>query len=311
MKADILSLEGKKVKSIDLPNQFSEEYRPDLIKRAVFVIFSNNRQPYGAFERAGKQQSAKLSRRRHNYKGAYGIGISRSPRKTMWRRGVQFGWVGAYAPFTVGGRRAHPPKPEKIWSQKINIKERRKAIRSAIAATALKELHTNYEVPFILENKFENMEKTRDVESLFKTLNLFGELERCKDKKVRAGKGKLRNRTYKRKTGVLIVVSKDCKLMNTASNLPGVDIVKVQNLNASVLTKGVEFSRLVLYTEGAIEKLKNENLFTNDIKHEEVKEEIKEEKPKKIESKKTEKKTEEKPKIKKSTVKKVKKEDKK
>ena len=44
-------------------------------------------------------------------------------------------WVGAVMPGTVGGRRAHPPKADKIWSQKINTTERRKAIRSAIAGT--------------------------------------------------------------------------------------------------------------------------------------------------------------------------------
>ena len=47
-------------------------------------------------------------------------------------------WVGAFAPGTVGGRRAHPPKSEKIWSKKINKKENAKAIRSAISATLLK-----------------------------------------------------------------------------------------------------------------------------------------------------------------------------
>lgn len=272
MKAEILSLEGKKVKSIDLPVQFSEEYRPDLIKRAILAIFSHKRQSYGAFARAGKQQSAKLSRRRHDYKGAYGIGISRAPRKTMWRRGTQFGWMGAYAPFSVGGRRAHPPMPNKIWDEKINRKERRKAIRSAISATAIKELF-NYEVPFVLENKFEDLSKTKEVENVLKNINLLNEIERCRTRKIRAGKGKLRGRTYKKKIGPLIVVSRDCSVIKAAENLPGVNVVKVNELNASSLTKGVNLARLTLYTEAAIERLKDENLFTNEIKH--VKEEVK------------------------------------
>ncbi len=133
MKVDVYSLEGEKVRSIELPKQFNEEYRPDLIRRAVFAIMSHNIQEYGAHPEAGKRSSAKLSRRRRDYKGAYGIGISRIPRKTMWRRGTQFGWVGAWAPGTVGGRRAHPPKAEKNWEKSINVKERKKAIRSAIA----------------------------------------------------------------------------------------------------------------------------------------------------------------------------------
>lgn len=281
MKADVLSVEGKKVKSIDLPNQFSEEYRPDLINRAVLAIFSHTRQQYGTFERAGKQQSAKLSRRRHNYKTAYGIGISRSPRKTMWRRGTQFGWVGAFAPFAVGGRRAHPPKFEKVWDEKINKKERRKAIRSALNGTTLKELNNNYNVPFVIENSFENISKTKDVEKIFDSLKLGSEIERCKVKKIRAGVGKLRGRKYKRKIGPLIVVSGECKLLKSAENLAGIDIISVNNLNANLLTRG-QSPRLTIYTERAIDRLKNENLFTNEIIHpkQEVKEVKKEVKPK-------------------------------
>ena len=124
-KAVIHKIDGSKLKEIELPKQFNEEYHPDLIKRAVLTIRANNRQSYGAFERAGKGSSAKISRRRRDYKGAYGHGISRAPRKTMWRRGTQFGWEGAYAPGTVGGRKAHPPKSWKIFAKKININERK------------------------------------------------------------------------------------------------------------------------------------------------------------------------------------------
>ena len=76
MKADILNMEGKKTKSIDLPPQFSEAIRKDLIKRAVLSIQSNTRQSYGAKPDAGKRASAELSRRRRKYRGSYGHGIS-------------------------------------------------------------------------------------------------------------------------------------------------------------------------------------------------------------------------------------------
>ena len=124
MKADLLSIEGTKVKSIDLPNQFNEEVREDIIKRAFLAFESRKRQPYGAYKLAGKRAAVRLSKRRHHYKGSYGRGISRSPRKTIVRRGSQFIWVGAFAPNTVGGRRAHPPKSEKILERGINKKEK-------------------------------------------------------------------------------------------------------------------------------------------------------------------------------------------
>ena len=47
---------GKK----QLPQQFSEPLREDLIKRAVEALRANRRQKYGADPRAGKKSSAKL-----------------------------------------------------------------------------------------------------------------------------------------------------------------------------------------------------------------------------------------------------------
>ena len=120
MKADVYGLDGKKAKSIDLPEQFNENYEPTLIKRAILVVLSHGRQKYGAMVQAGKNYSAKLSKRRRDYRGSYGKGISRTPRKIMWRRGRQMGWVGALAPGTVGGRRAHPAKPTMDLDLKIN-----------------------------------------------------------------------------------------------------------------------------------------------------------------------------------------------
>ncbi len=264
MKADVLSLEGKKLKSIDLPKQFSEEYRLDLIKRTILAIRSLRRQKYGANPEAGKRQSSKLSRRRHNYKGAYNRGISRVPRKTMWRRGTQFMWVGAFAPGMVGGRRAHPPKAEKIWDQKINIKEKRKATRSALASTLDKNIVAReYNLPIVLENKFEDIKKVKDFEKVLDNLKLKKELDRTKKKKIRSGKGKMRGRKYKIKKGPLIVVSKKCDLMKSIKNVPGFDVVEMKNINTELISPGIDHSRLTIYTEGAIENLDKNKLFLN------------------------------------------------
>src|SRR3989338_318436 len=122
MKLAILDLSKNKIGEIKMPPQFEEEIRPDLIQRDVLAIQSHKRQGYAADPLAGKRAAAKLSRRRRKYRGSYGLGISRVPRKILSRRGTRMNWVGAFAPGTVGGRRAHPPKAEKIWWQKINRK---------------------------------------------------------------------------------------------------------------------------------------------------------------------------------------------
>ena len=128
MKIKIVDQEKKETGSKDLPKQFSEPIRKDLIKRAVAVLQANRRQRYGAKPEAGKRPSASLSKRRRKYRGSYGLGISRVPRKILSRRGTRFNWVAAFIPGAVGGRRAHPPKASKLWEQKINKKENRKAI---------------------------------------------------------------------------------------------------------------------------------------------------------------------------------------
>lgn len=267
MKLAIFSTANDKVGEINMPFQFDEELRPDLIQRAVLAIQSHNRQPYAASDEAGKRSSAKLSRRRRNYRGSYGIGISRVPRKIMTRRGTRMNWVGAFAPGTVGGRRAHPPKTEKIWKKKINEKENSKAIRSAIAATLVKDIVAkrghfvpdNY--PFVLDDSFELIQKTKEAVEIFNKLGLGEELSRAQEKKVRAGKGKSRGRKYKKKKGPLIVVSKPGKLSDAVINIPGIDIVEVKSLNAELLAPGAKAGRLTLWTKGAVDILEKERLF--------------------------------------------------
>ena len=132
---EIFDTTGKKKSEMVLPSQFNEEIREDLIKKVAVALLANKRQQYGAKLRAGLDYSARVSKKRRDFRGSYGHGISRVPRKVIVRRGTRFIWIGAIVSGTRGGRRAHPPKAEKIWNQKINKKERLKAIRSSIAAT--------------------------------------------------------------------------------------------------------------------------------------------------------------------------------
>lgn len=266
-EAKVLDLENKEKGKIELPEQFEEDIRPDLIKRAVLAIMSHNRQRYGASEEAGKRASVKISKRRRNYRGCYGYGISRTPRKIFSRRGMRMNWKGAFAPGTVGGRRAHPPKAEKIWWQSINRKERKMAIRSAISATLKKEwvIKRGHKIggtyPIIIDSAIEDINKTKTAKDVLIKFGLNEELERCEKKKVRAGKGKMRGRKYKRRKGPLFVVSKDCKLIKSATNIPGVDVCEVKSINAEILAPGAVPGRLTLWSKGAVELLDKEKLF--------------------------------------------------
>jgi len=237
------------------------EVNEDIIKRAFLAEQANNRQAYGSSKEAGKRHSVYLSKRRRNYRGTYGIGQSRTPRKVMSRRGERFNYVGAFAPQTVGGRRAHPPKAEKKWEQKINKKEKEKALYSAISASFNKEIvkergHIVPEsYPFIIEDKIENLNKTKEVKKFLETLGLKDELKRL-SRKIRAGKGKSRSRKYRKKKGPLVVVSESCSLLKSARNIEGVDVLKVDDLSISSLAPGAIPGRLTIFTEKAVEKLK-------------------------------------------------------
>ncbi|MBW3019193.1 50S ribosomal protein L4 [Candidatus Woesearchaeota archaeon] len=267
MELKVLGLDGSEAGKVKLPEQFGESFRPDIIKRAVEAIWSHTRQPYGADPRAGKRYSSKLSKRRRKSRGSYGKGISRVQRKVVSRRGIQLNLVGAFVPGTVGGRKAHPAKAEKVWTRKINDKERRLAIRSAIAATVDKALvekrghKVPAKYPFIIDNSIEAAKKTKDVKNALLALGFKEELERASVKHVRAGRGGSRGRKNKKAKGPLFVVSKECEGVKALKNIAGIDVVEVSRINAELLAPGCHAGRLTIFTKDAVEQLGKQRLF--------------------------------------------------
>lgn len=285
MKLKIFNATGTVTGETDLPSQFSEPVREDLIKKAVLAIQNNNRQAYGPYKEAGQRHAVRISKRRRDYKGCYGKGISRVPRKVLSHRGSQFFWVGANAPGTVGGRRAHPPKAETIWHWKLNTKEKRKAIRSAISAVMIKErviqrghlVPQNY--PFLLSEDVENINKTKQLLDALQKLGFEDELNRANKARTRAGRGKLRGRRKITRKSLLLVVSNTAEINKAASNLQGIDVINVKKLNAEALAPGGHPGRVTLFTIKALDELKN-GLFTNNrianVEAKEIKKEKKE-----------------------------------
>lgn len=267
MKLKIVDSNFQEKGQIELPEQFKQPVREDLIQRAVLALQTRRRHPYGAMPEAGERAVTEISRRRREYKGSYGKGISRVPRKIMARSGSQFTWEAAFVSGTRKGRRAQPPKSEKNHVEKINKKENRKALISAISATVIPEFvaKRGHKVPqgypFALDSGVQEISKTKDALSMLSKLNLGAELERCDVNKIRAGRGKMRNRKYIRKTGPLIVVSKPCKLQKACENIPGVQVKNVFSINAELLAPGTQPGRLTLWTSEALNIMKEKKLF--------------------------------------------------
>jgi large subunit ribosomal protein L4e len=164
---------------------------------------------------------------------------------------MQFTWVGAFVASAISGMKVFAPRAEKNLIVKINNKERRKAIRSAIAASKYT----------IIDAKIEALKKTSEIKKSMESNNLGKELERAKIKKVRAGKGTRRGRKYKTKVGPLLVFSKVCPALIAAENIQGIDVVIVNNLNAELLAPGGQPGRSTVWSSDAIKRLKEENLF--------------------------------------------------
>jgi large subunit ribosomal protein L4e len=244
MKGRLMSLKGKARKNIDLPELFDELYRPDLIKKAVVVSQANRRQAYGPQPTAGLKTSAES--------WGSGRGVAQVPRLKNSSRVAR-------VPQAVGGRKAHPPNSKKVFFEKINKKERQKAMRSAIAATAKPDLvkarghRFEGTLPLILEDAFEELATTSEIAAVLAALNVWQDVEKAKcGKRVRAGKGKRRGRRYKHKKSVLIICTRP---VLAARNLPGVDVVAVDQLNVELLAPGTHAGRLTIWTQSAINAL--------------------------------------------------------
>lgn len=250
---------------MELPDQFEERVRPDIVKRAVLSIQSKNRQKYGADPEAGLRHVTRWRQRNNAYRSSKGRGQARTPRKVMHSRGMQIYGEGAVSPNTKGGRRAHPPKAEKDFDEEINNKERRKAIRSAITATTKEDLvQENHryegEVP-IIEEDLEELEKTKEIQEKLEELGMEEELERTSDKSFRSGKGKNRGRKYNNRTGPLLVFGEQTDAIKAARNIPGVEAATVENLNAQLLSSGIKPGRLTVWSQKAVDKLEEEGIF--------------------------------------------------
>ncbi|NLA39626.1 MAG: 50S ribosomal protein L4 [Methanomicrobiales archaeon] len=245
MKVQVRTLTGEISHEVDLPEIFNEEYRPDLIKRAVLALQSTRFQPHGTDPYAGMRTSAES--------WGSGRGAAQVPRIKNSSRAAR-------VPQTTGGRAAHPPKVEKVLVKDINKKEKQKALRSAIAASLSTDLIRERghifdgDLPLILEDRFEEITRTGDVITALSALGVYADVERAKaSKKVRAGRGTMRGRRYKQRKSILIVTGNEP--LRAARNLAGVDAVTVAQLNTEMLAPGTQAGRLTIWTESALRRL--------------------------------------------------------
>ncbi len=244
---NVIGSDGKAAGEISLPPAFDAPLRLDVISKAVIIEQSHRYQPQGRNPMAGKRTTAE----------GFGVGrgISRVPR--IGGHGPLSGQA-AFAPGTRGGRSAFPPLSSANPSLKINRKERHLALRSALAATASKELvrkrghrfEDGLGLPLVVTDDIEKITKASEAKKVLVTLGLWEDIT-----KVARSRESHRGHT-KHAVGPLVVVGGLQGAHRAFRNFEGVDVVRAQDLSVEDLAPGTHPGRLTVWSESAIRMLK-------------------------------------------------------
>lgn len=252
MKAEVRGLDGESAGKVDVPQVFETQLRPDLVRRVFWLVGSHGFQPKGRDPMAGERTTAET------HSPPTGTGRARIPK--VKGDGYSRGGMSAGVASVVKGRLPHPPRSEKVIHFKVNKREKRLAIESAIAYTASYDAvkargHRveKLELPLVVADDVEAMEKTKDLVSFLQKLELDTELARVVDgTKRNTGKRRLRGRVYRTPVGPLIVVTNDRGVGKAAGGIPGVEVKRVEDLSVLDLAPGGEPGRLTLWTESSL-----------------------------------------------------------
>lgn len=241
----LISSAGEKGKPVDVPWFMKAEVDVDIVKRVYSLMFSGWHQPQGRDPMAGKRTVAE----------SWGVdrGISRIPRTPGGRAG--------FAPGTVKGRLAHPPRTAKVIVKRTNNKERLLAVISAVSASASPEavrarghsLPDDLDLPIFFDDSVSSISRTSEVKDLLMKLGLGAELERASKFRKMSGVAASRGRSKKRRIGPLFVVENGKSLVKAAKNIPGVDVVSPNELSIRELAPSGIPGRLVLWSQSSLD----------------------------------------------------------
>jgi large subunit ribosomal protein L4e len=216
----------------------------------------NKRQAYAVKDMAGMEHSAKC--------WGTGRAVARIPRVSGG--GTSRAGQAAFGNMCRKGRMFGPTKTWRKWHRKINTNQKRYAVASALAASALPALVMARghrvsevpEVPLVVSAEAESVQKTKQAVSILKAVGAYEDVEHCRDsRKLRAGKGKMRNRRHTMRRGPLVVYNEDKGISKAFRNLPGVELCQVSRLNLLQLAPGGHMGRFIVWTQGAFNELNN------------------------------------------------------
>ena len=255
MKRTTLTIDGKKDSEIDLPNVFETEVNRTLIHRTFVNLQSHKFQKHSTKPTAGMEVVADSN------DPPTGRGVARIA-KIKGGGGGRAGQAGEVAS-TRGGRQAHPPIAAKVIYKKINKKENKLALCSALAATTSKELVQRRghkiegmdAVPLVVSDDIEKISKTSELIKVLENLKIMQDVDRLRNRKRRTGKVALRGRVSKVGKSALFVVSKSENISKAAGTIPGIDVCTAKNLSVLNLAPGGTLIRLTVFSKKAIQEI--------------------------------------------------------
>jgi large subunit ribosomal protein L4e len=240
--------------SVALPSVFLAPIRPDIVRFVHTSMNKNRRQPYAVNDWAGHQHSAE----------SWGTGraVARIPRVSGG--GTSRSGQAAFGNMCRKGRMFAPTRTWRKWHKRINTNQKRFAVASALAASALPALVMARghlidgvkEVPLVVDSNIESVQKTKEAVALLHKIGAGADVDKAKASyALRAGTGKMRGRRHVARKGPLIVFAADNGISKAFRNIPGVDLVSVDKLNLLKLAPGGHLGRFIVWSRAAFDKL--------------------------------------------------------
>ncbi|KAL6481065.1 hypothetical protein MHYP_G00091450 [Metynnis hypsauchen] len=165
---------------------------------------------------------------------------------------------GAFGNMCRGGRMFAPTKTWRRWHRRTNVTQKRYAICSSLAASALPALvmarghciEEIPEVPLVVDDKVEGYKKTKEAVLLLKKLKAWNDIKKVyASQRMRAGKGKMRNRRRIQRKGPCIIYNEDNGVTKAFRNIPGVTLQRVSKLDLLKLAPGGHIGRFCIWTD--------------------------------------------------------------
>jgi len=237
-----------------MPAVFLAPIRPDIVQFVHTNMRKNARQAYAVSDPAGMQHSA------HSW--GTGRAVSRIPRVSGG--GTSRAGQAAFGNMCRSGRMFNPTRTWRKWHRKINTNQKRYAVASALAASALPSLvlarghrvSEVAEIPLVVDEATQSLQRTKQAIAALQAVGAYEDVLKAKDsKKLRRGKGKMRNRRHVQRVGPLVVYAEDNGIVQAMRNLPGVELAHVDRLNLLQLAPGGHMGRFIVWTKPAFERL--------------------------------------------------------